>query len=64
MPTAPVAAGDMSFVADRSGAVQAFDANGELVWKQFTAGPVYYPPAVAKDRVFVGSADGLSLIHI
>ena len=58
LPTAPVVAGGASFVADRSGAVRAFDEDGELVWEQFTAGPVYYPPAVAKDRVFVGSADG------
>ena len=58
LPTAPIAAGGMSFVADRAGAVRAFDENGELVWKQYTAGPVYYPPAVADDRVYVGSADG------
>jgi outer membrane protein assembly factor BamB len=48
----------MVFVADRAGAVRAFDKNGELVWKQFAAGPVYFPPAVANDRVYVGSADG------
>lgn len=58
LPTAPVVAGGMVFVADRSGAVRAFGNDGSLVWKAFTAGPVYYPPAVANDRVYVGSADG------
>ncbi len=58
LPTAPVAAGGMVFVADRSGAVQAFDDTGKPVWKTYTAGPVYYPPAVAHDRLFLGSGDG------
>jgi outer membrane protein assembly factor BamB len=56
--TAPVAAGGMVFVADRSGQVQALDAQGRKVWKAFTGGPIYYPPTVANDRVYVGSADG------
>jgi len=58
LPTAPVTAGEMVFVADRTGAVQAIGADGKLVWKRFTGGPIYYPPAVAHDRVYVGSADG------
>ena len=58
LPTAPVTAGGMVFVADRTGAVQALDRDGKLVWKAYTAGPIYYPPAVAHDRVYVGSADG------
>ncbi len=58
LPTAPVTAGGLIFVADRSGAVRAFDQDGSLVWKSYTAGPIYYPPSVAHDRVFVGSADG------
>lgn len=58
LPTAPVTAGGMVFVADRTGTVQALDQQGELVWKAFTAGPIYYPPAIAHDRVYVGSADG------
>ena len=58
LPTAPVAAGGMVFVADRSGAVRALDEEGSIVWKTFAAGPIYYPPAVAKGRVYVGSADG------
>ena len=59
LPTAPVAAGGMVFVADRAGVVRAFDAtSGEPVWKRYTAGPVFYPPAISGDRLFVGSADG------
>lgn len=58
MPTAPVAAGDLVFVADRTGCVQAFDAAGKLVWKVRTCGAIYYPPAIAQDRLYVGSADG------
>ncbi len=58
LPTAPIAAGQLVFVADRAGTVRALDHNGALVWKAYTSGPVYYPPAVAEDRLFVGSADG------
>ena len=57
-PTAPVTAGDMVFLADRTGAVYALDANGQQRWKAHTAGAVYYPPAVADGRLYVGSADG------
>ena len=58
LPTAPVAAGGLVFVADRAGAVRALDQNGKLVWKTYTGGPVYYPPAIHQDRAYVGSADG------
>lgn len=58
LPTAPVAAGGLVFVADRTGAVQALNDAGQTVWKTYTAGPIYYPPAVANGRVYVGSADG------
>ncbi len=58
LPTAPVTAGGLVFVANRSGAVQALDEQGELVWKTYTGGPIYYPPAIARDRLYVGSADG------
>jgi outer membrane protein assembly factor BamB len=46
------------FIADRRGVVRAFDSNGMPVWKNYTAGAIYFPPAVAMDRLFVGSADG------
>ena len=58
LPTAPVVAGGMVFVADRSGAVHGYDKNGKRVWTTLTAGPVYYPPVIAHDRAYVGSADG------
>lgn len=58
LPTAPVAAGGMVFVADRAGSVRAIDKNGDVVWKSYTSGPIYYSPAIANDRVYVGSADG------
>jgi len=58
LPTAPVAAGGLVFTANRLGAVQAHDTDGTPVWKNQVSGPVYYPPVVAHDRVFVGSADG------
>lgn len=58
-PTAPVIGGGLVFVADRAGAVRALDgADGEVVWTRHTSGPIYYPPAIAMDRAFVGSADG------
>lgn len=58
LPTAPVTAGGMVFVADRSGAISAFDQQGKLSWKSYTSGPIYYAPTIAHDRVYVGSADG------
>lgn len=58
LPTAAVTSGDMVFVADRSGTVRALDQAGKLVWQSFTAGPIYFAPTVAHDRVYVGSADG------
>jgi outer membrane protein assembly factor BamB len=58
LPTAPVAAGGLVFVADRTGVVRAFDDRGQEKWRSYANGPVYYPPSVANDRVFVGSADG------
>ncbi|MBI1310402.1 PQQ-binding-like beta-propeller repeat protein [bacterium] len=58
LPTGPVSVGGLTFVADRTGKVSAFDATGTLIWTAFTAGPVYYSPAVADGRLFVGSADG------
>lgn len=58
LPTAPVTAGGMVFVADRSGAVRAFDRDGNPAWTAYTDGPIFYPPAIEHDRVYVGSSDG------
>jgi outer membrane protein assembly factor BamB len=57
-PTAPVTAGGVVFIGDRSGAVQAIDADGKQKWKAYTGGAIYYSPAVSRGRVYVGSADG------
>ena len=58
LPTAPVAAGELVFVADRNGVIRALDTRGAPVWKAYVSGPVYYAPAISNDRLFVGSADG------
>ena len=58
MPTAPTAAGDMVFVADRAGVVRALGADGKLRWKAYTGGAIFFPPAVSQGRLYVGSADG------
>jgi outer membrane protein assembly factor BamB len=58
LPTAPVMAGGLTFVADRGGAVRALNEQGQLQWTTCTGGPVYYPPTVSGGRLFVGSADG------
>ena len=58
LPTAPVAAGDMVFLADRRGSVHGYGSDGSRRWTAATAGPIYYPPAIAEGRAFVGSADG------
>ncbi len=58
LPTAPVVAGGLVFLADRNGAVRAFDDKGKSVWQAYTGGPVYYPPVIAHNRAYVGSADG------
>jgi len=58
MPTAPVVAGGLVFIGDRSGVVQAIDADGQQKWKAYTDGAIYFPPAVANGRVYAGSADG------
>ncbi|MHC4353036.1 MAG: outer membrane protein assembly factor BamB family protein, partial [Planctomycetota bacterium] len=57
-PTAPVTAGGVVFIGDRSGAVQAIDSDGQQKWKAYTGGAIYYSPAVSRGRVYAGSADG------
>ncbi|MEA3225260.1 MAG: PQQ-binding-like beta-propeller repeat protein, partial [Planctomycetota bacterium] len=57
-PTAPVVAGGVVFIGDRAGAVRAIDADGQQKWKAYTGGAIYFPPAVARGRVYAGSADG------
>ena len=63
LPTAPVTAGGMTFIANRSGVLRAFNANGQVMWETYTGGAIYFPPAVAKGRVYSGSADGRVYCH-
>ena len=56
--TPPVTAGGYVFVADRIGRVHAYAGDGDHVWTAYTGGPIYYPPSVAHDALYVGSADG------
>jgi outer membrane protein assembly factor BamB len=58
-PTAPIIAGGTVYVGDESGAVSAIRAeNGCLQWRTYTAGAIFFPPALWKGRLYVGSADG------
>jgi outer membrane protein assembly factor BamB len=58
-PTAPIIAGGTVYVGDESGAVTALRAdNGQMRWRSYTAGPIYFPPALWHGRLYVGSADG------
>jgi len=63
LPTAPVTAGGLTFIANRSGVLRAFNANGQVMWKTYTGGAIHFPPAIAKGRVYSGSADGRVYCH-
>ncbi|MHC4353247.1 MAG: PQQ-binding-like beta-propeller repeat protein [Planctomycetota bacterium] len=59
IPTAPVSAGGLVFVAGQCGKVRAIDArNGQVRWIFTTGGPIKAPPAIAESRAYVGSGDG------
>ncbi len=59
VPTPPVTAGGMIFVAGDDGLVRAIDAKtGQLRWQIATAGPIKASPTVWEGRVLVGSGDG------
>ena len=59
VPTAPVSAGRLIFVAGQCGKVRALDARtGEVRWIFATGGPIKAPPAIAESRAYVGSGDG------
>ncbi|MEX2577469.1 MAG: PQQ-binding-like beta-propeller repeat protein [Verrucomicrobiales bacterium] len=54
------ARGLVFFGSSSEGTVTALDAaTGDVRWTYFTGGPVRFAPAVANDRVFVVSDDGL-----
>ncbi|HIE96191.1 MAG TPA: hypothetical protein EYQ63_04055 [Fuerstia sp.] len=55
------AAGGLVFQSGEDGKVRAIDgATGDERWSFQTAGPVKYPPTIAQDRAYVGSADGFA----
>ncbi len=58
LPAAPVLAGGLTFIADRSGVLRALDVDGKERWKSYTGGAIYQAPTVAAGRIFAGSADG------
>ncbi len=59
VPTAPVAAGDLTFVAGSDGIVRAFDlSTGARRWTAYVGGAVRVPPTFWQGRVLVGSGDG------
>ncbi len=59
IPTAPVAAGDLVFVAGSNGTVRAADAEtGELRWSFDTNYPIKEAPTVWNGRLYFGCADG------
>ncbi len=63
MPTAPVTAGGLTFIADRSGVLRALDTQGKVKWQVYTGGAIYFPPAISNGRVYSGSADGRVYAH-
>ena len=52
-------AGDLVFVGDESGALRALEAaDGKPRWQSYTAGAIFFAPALWQGRAYVGSADG------
>jgi outer membrane protein assembly factor BamB len=59
VPTSPVSAGGLVFVAGQDGKVRALDARtGKIRWVFATAGPIKMPPTIWESRAYVGSSDG------
>ena len=59
VPTPPVSAGGMVFVAGSDGRVRAINAaNGQPAWEFATAGPIKASPSLWEGRLYVGSGDG------
>lgn len=58
-PSAPTAAGSLTFVSGSDGVVRALDGtSGREAWLAFTGGDVRVPPTLAAGRAWVSSADG------
>ncbi|MHC4744533.1 MAG: outer membrane protein assembly factor BamB family protein [Planctomycetota bacterium] len=59
IPTPPVLAGGLVFVAGDDGFVRAINAKtGGIRWSYATAGPIKMPPTIWQGRAYVGSGDG------
>jgi outer membrane protein assembly factor BamB len=59
LPTAPVTAGGLVFLAGSDGIVRALDGDtGREQWKAFTGGEIRIAPTIWEGRVLVGSGDG------
>lgn len=59
VPSAPVAAGGLIYVAGDGGIVRAFDAeSGDVKWEFPTGAPVLYPPTISDGNAYFGSGDG------
>jgi outer membrane protein assembly factor BamB len=58
-PTAPVAVGDLVFVAGSDGATRCLEATqGEAKWTAYTGAEIRLPPTIWDGRALVGSGDG------
>lgn len=59
LPTAPIAVGDLIFVAGSDGVVRGLDAEtGHQQWSAFTGGAIQMAPTFWNGRLLVGSGDG------
>ena len=58
MPTAPVVAGGLVFIGDRTGVLRAINSDGKVKWRAYVGGAIYFPPTISNNRAYVGSADG------
>ena len=58
-PTAPVAVGELIFVAGADGVVRCLNSrDGHQQWAAYTGGEIRIPPTICDGRAFVGSGDG------
>jgi outer membrane protein assembly factor BamB len=58
-PSAPTAAGSLTFVSGSDGVIRALDVqSGKEAWIAFTGGDVRLPPTISQGRALAGSGDG------